>query len=165
MASERRATEPDWWVAASEVGTYSNRVLMPRATWRAQTNSAQLKWRATGWVSMFLVWLTANLCVGHCCEEADGDFCSSGQQHFPWEHIKACDRRQRRDCLENIKKIKSRETSLNLLLEDASLLPKCQQVKSQICFPVEITTHQNSVVKLHGCGIFKEVLESRRKCQ
>lgn len=32
MANERRATEPDWCVAASGVGTYSNRVLIPRAT-------------------------------------------------------------------------------------------------------------------------------------
>lgn len=36
MANVRRATEPDWWVAASGVGTYSKSVLMPRATWRAQ---------------------------------------------------------------------------------------------------------------------------------
>ena len=32
MANERRATEPDWWVAARGVGTYSNSVLIPRAT-------------------------------------------------------------------------------------------------------------------------------------
>jgi len=36
MAKERRATEPDWWVAARDVGTYSSRVLMPRATCRGQ---------------------------------------------------------------------------------------------------------------------------------
>lgn len=43
MASERRATEPDWWVAASGVGTYSNSVLMPRATWGGANKKSAVK--------------------------------------------------------------------------------------------------------------------------